>query len=368
MESQISTVWMLALMIEEFGLDYDATTIDQENRIVEIHVPDGKSDAIQQIEHGLLSVLGGYRALGRLYRGIICSDLRQYVLLGDGVNMTDNVIYDSTKGKMDDRWVFTEDNPDRALYVAGGLAAASRVLKSANPTLSKECIETALALWKNGKDKVKRVGSKVVALSELILATDDNALKKLFITMKEEIIQGLRWHGWAVGHVIHQIADEKFKKDISTAVAVYMNTLKKESKTDSPYGVPYRPNIWGAGWNIQRFGVDQYFIDKAWTEHGSKELFLNALNFVLGVHPGENTASFVSGVGSQSALVAYGVNRADWSYIPGGVASGTALIRPDLPELKIWPFLWQQSEYVIGGGATDYMFLVLAAQKSFEKN
>lgn len=89
----------------------------------------------------------------------------------------------------------------------------------------------------------------------------------------------------------------------------------------------------------------------------------NALNFILGVHPGENTASFASGVGARSTTVAYGVNRADWSYIPGGVSSGTALIRPDFPELLDWPYLWQQQEYVMGGGATNFMFLVLAADQ-----
>jgi hypothetical protein len=31
---------------------------------------------------------------------------------------------------------------------------------------------------------------------------------------------------------------------------------------------------------------------------------LNALNVLLGVHPGNNTMSFVSGVGPESALVA----------------------------------------------------------------
>ena len=77
--------------------------------------------------------------------------------------------------------------------------------------------------------------------------------------------------------------------------------------------------------------------------------FVNALNFDLGVHPGENNASFVSGVGAHSTTVAYGFNRADWTYIPGGVISGTALIRPDLPELKVWPYFWQQTEYVLGG-------------------
>ena len=84
---------------------------------------------------------------------------------------------------------------------------------------------------------------------------------------------------------------------------------------------------------------------------------------MLGVHPGENTQSFASGVGANSATVAYGVNRADWSYIPGGVISGTALIRPDLPELKIWPFFWQQTEYVMGGGEANYMFLTLAVDQ-----
>ena len=53
--------------------------------------------------------------------------------------------------------------------------------------------------------------------------------------------------------------------------------------------------------------------------------------------------------------------RGDWSYIPGGVVSGTALIRPDFPELLEFPFLWQQTEYVLGGGSSHYMFLVLAA-------
>jgi len=37
-------------------------------------------------------------------------------------------------------------------------------------------------------------------------------------------------------------------------------------------------------------------------------------------------------------------------------------IRLDFPELLDWPYLWQQQEYVMGGGATNFMFLVLAAE------
>jgi len=125
--------------------------------------------------------------------------------------------------------------------------------------------------------------------------------------------------------------------------------------------VPYEPNIWGAGWGIQAFGMEQYFLHTSFPEIFPKEPMLHALDFVLGCHPGPNNASFVSGVGSRSVTVAYGFNRADWSCIPGGSVSGTALIRPDYPELLEWPYLWQQTEYVLGGGTTDYVFLVLAA-------
>jgi len=376
-ESQIGTVWRLALMIEEFGLDYDATTIDPERRLVEIHQPDGKSDALQQIEHGLATVLGGYRAMGRLYRGIICPTLRQYVMLGDATSMTDNLVYspalDSTEhtamqsGVPDDRWVFTEENPRRELDVAAGLAAASRVLQASNPELAEEALNTAMALWEGAKASPQNTRSKIIALAELILTTEDAALIEAFIEMKADIVKGIAGTGWVIGRVMPLIQDKKFVRDIAEAVAEYQATLQEQQKADSPYGVPYKPNIWGAGWTIQRFGVEQYFFHKAWPEHTSPDFFLNALNFVLGVHPGENTQSFASGVGANSVTVGYGVNRADWSFIPGGVASGTALIRPDLPEMKIWPFFWQQTEYVMGGGSTNYMFLAMAAEAYFKE-
>jgi len=342
-ESQAGTVWMLALMIEEFGLDHDATTIDFEKKLVEIHQPDGKSDALQQIEHGLAAILGGYRSLGRLYRGIICSDLRQYVMLGDAASMTDNVARTD-----DNRWVFTEENPRRELQVAAALAAASRVLDGYNPELAEESLVTSMTLWRSALKSYGLYSHKIIALSELILATGDPNLKSILVEMKEEIIENLDKCGWAVGHVIHAIEDTGFKEEIAEAVKKYQLELQQAQSTDSPYGVPYKPNIWGAGWNIQRFGVEQYFFHTGWPGLTHTEFTENSLNFVLGVHPGSNNASFASGIGSRSVKVAYGVNRADWSFIPGGVVSGTALIRPDFPELKTWPFLWQQTEYVMG--------------------
>jgi hypothetical protein len=134
-ESQLGTVWVLSKMVTEFGLDLDSTTIDEARKVTEIRVPDGKNDAQQQIVHGLLSALGGYRSMGRLYRGIQDADLQQYVLLGDVSTVTDGLVYDpklapdtrtaTTSSRKDDRLVFTEDNPDRELDSAAELAAAS---------------------------------------------------------------------------------------------------------------------------------------------------------------------------------------------------------------------------------------------------
>ena len=141
-------------------------------------------------------------------------------------------------------------------------------------------------------------------------------------------------------------------------------TLKVEIEAlekQTPYGLPYTPAIWGAGWGIQRFGVKQYWLHKACPDIFPKEYMLHSVNFILGCHPGSNTASFVSGVGAKSMIPGYGVNRADNSYIPGGIGAGTALIRPDFPEFLEWPYLWQQTEYCVGYPTSDYVFLIAAA-------
>jgi hypothetical protein len=73
----------------------------------------------------------------------------------------------------------------------------------------------------------------------------------------------------------------------------------------------------------------------------------------------------VSGVGARSMTAAYGANRADWSFIPGGIVPGIVIVQPDLPELKEdWPFLWYEGEYVIPLGAT-FLYVANAADSLF---
>ena len=370
-ESQGGTVYMLSLIYEAFHPDYDVTTIDQANHIVEMHVPDGIPDILQQIEHGTISIINGYRSLGRLYRGIICKDLQQYVLLGDGSVMTDNVVYTQEKKEglppwlgrdNDDRWVFTEINPKRELQVCSHLAAASRVLKSFNDTLARQSLDIAEALWAANSDE-NFTREKIVALVELILATEKQEYIDQLIGMKEKVAGNVSESGWAVSRILNRIDDAIFLRGYMLSVQKYFMDLKTET-SENPFGVSYKPKIWGSAWGIEQFGVEQYYYYKLLNIEDARKYMINALNYVLGLHPGENTLSFVSGVGTKSTTIAYGLNRDDWSYIPGGVVSGTAYIKPDFPEFKDWPYLWQQSEYVIGGAASSFMFLVLGTMES----
>ena len=386
-ESQAGEIEILSHAFLEFDVNYDNTSVDQETRVVELHKPDGKADILQQIEHGALTIVGGYNSLGRLYRGIISPGLRQYVHLGDAATMSDNKIFTGKENATaeeavktlerfsttqyitpegpDDRWVFTEENPRREIGVAASLAVASRALEGYNDDLSNEALRIAQELYE--RTTVQNPLMKVKAATELLIATGDQKYADFLVQNRDSIASNIERTGWIVGRTLPLIKNKKYNKAITQAVQKYKAEIDEQEKK-TPYGVPYEPNIWGAGWGIQSFGVEQYFLHTSYPEIFPANYMLHAMNFVLGVHPGVNTASFASGVGSNSLTVAYGVNRDEWSYIPGGVGSGTALIRPDFPELLEWPYLWQQTEYVMGGGASDFMFLVLAADKILDKD
>ena len=394
-ESQIDTVHGLALAWELFHPDLDNTTIDQASRIVEIHQPDGKPDVLQQIEHGLLTVVGGYNSMGRLYRGIQDASLHQYTFLGDAADMTDNQVFHDTDGaalkvlaaaavagdqsepridhlpplgsvgSADDRWVFTEENPARELDTAGGLAAASRAIRDFNPALAADSLRIARELWDNAKISNTSLARLEPAI-ELYQTTGEGKYADVILGLQDKIVDRVQYVGWLGARSLALVKDPAYTAKIRAALKAYRGEVDALGRK-TPYGIPYTPNIWGAGWEIERFGVEQYYLHTGAPDIFPATYMLDALNFILGCHPGPNTASFVSGVGAKSMIPAYGMNRADWSYIPGGIASGTALIRPDFPELLEWPFLWQQGEYCLGNSTSDYVFLVLAADHELNK-
>ena len=355
-ESQAGESYILSMAYEQFRPEIDVTAIDFHKHVTEIHEPDGRNDILQQIENGALSVTSAYRALERPYRGIITGSVRQYVILGDAAAMTDGV-----PGNGGDRWIYTEDNPSRDRATSADMAAVARTLKGYNDTLALQCLEMAEALFQGTS------GDKLQAAVELYLTTGKTLYRDYIIEQQPSAILNMGRSAWYTARVAKAWENSRDSKEKAFAKAfrdalpaLRDNYVRRAAAT--PYGVPYEPSIWGAGWDIQSFGYQYYFLCSAYPEIFDASLVHDALHFILGRHPGENTASFASGVGAVSATTAYGTTRADWSYVPGGVISGTAIIRPDLPELLEFPFLWQQTEYVLGGGSSHYMFLVLAAK------
>jgi hypothetical protein len=153
--------------------------------------------------------------------------------------------------------------------------------------------------------------------------------------------------------------DDQFKKDISEGLAAFKPRLD-QMLTQNPYGVPISSGTWGGSGAVTQFATEMYFLHRAFPEVIGPEHTLHALDYVLGRHPVSNV-SYVSGVGTQSKLIAYGNNRADYTFIPGGIIPGVVIIQPDFPELKEgWPFLWYENEYVVDT-VTSYVLAANAA-------
>ena len=359
--------YILTMALENFHPEIDATLIDQNRRLVEIHEPDGKNDIRQQIEHGMLYVINGYLALGRFPKGIISSNLRQYTLLGDTSAASDGILGDG-----DDRWIFPDVS--NGISMATNVAASARPLRGLNDTLANHCVAIAQHIFDTAE--VPPAGmrgggpmAKMQLAVELYLTTGEQRYFDFIVGNWDAVVASAPSCAWYIARIEKQMEGQrKYRKQCAAfreALVKYRAQLDRQS-AETPYGVPYRPSIWGAGWDIQSFGYRHYFLAKEYPDIFAPDQVFDALNFILGRHPGSNQASFAGGVGAESATVGYGLNRADWTYIPGGTVSGTALIRPDFPELLVFPYLWQQVEYVLGGGSSHYMFLVLAAKDLLE--
>jgi endoglucanase len=125
--------------------------------------------------------------------------------------------------------------------------------------------------------------------------------------------------------------------------------------------VPIRSGTWGGSATAAGFAVHMYFLHQAFPKIVGIDDTLRGFDYVLGRHP-VSGVSYVSSVGTSSKLIGYGNNRADYSFIPGGMIPGVVIIEPDFPELKdSWPFLWYENEYVVDA-ATTFILAANAAE------
>lgn len=370
---------------ELYGLDWDETSIDETARAVEVRKPDGVEDAVQQIRHGTLQLLAQYKVFGHAIVGIVDPALRQYAHLGDAGSQTDGrrfdaalkpgEVRDDASGTADDRWAFTTDLPANNLAVAGALAAASRALRPSDPAMADEALAAAKTLWArqqtgkvqsgDGRDDSASPRSaevaNVVATVELLLTTKDRVYADRLRRLQPVIA---RTFAFTAGPAVRALPlmDARYRAAIAGAV----RTFKAQTDRDlasNPFGVPITEGSWAGSNQVVSFGATMHLLHGAFPAIVGNDYTLNAIDYVLGRHPANNL-SLVSTVGTASKLIGYGHNRADYSFIPGGLVPGVLIVKPDLPEAKTdWPFLWFENEYTVST-TSAYILAARAAEAS----
>lgn len=381
-QSQYSTVINLVNVWESFAPARDTTTVDYDRKYVDLHVADGKPDLLQQVEHGTLGLLAQHRAFGRAIPGIIVPDLSQYTHLGDALTMTDNLVYDPAmgelesdgvkSGKPDDRWAFTGYSSALNYGSIAALAAASRALKGYNDTLADESLAAAVEGWNKEQGQAPKMfrhgnttGGELhdemfKAASELLITTREPRYAQAIRALLSKIESRFGFNAAQAVKVMPYM-DAAYAEKVKSLVRDYKQRMHG-MVTENPFGVPITTGGWAGNGFVLNFAVTNYYLHKAFPDLVDREDVFKGLNYLYGNHPGSNL-SFVSNVGTQSKKVAYGMNRADFSFIAGGIVPGVLRVKPDFPENKEnWPFFWGQNEYVITLAA-PYIFLVNAAQE-----
>jgi endoglucanase len=375
-----AVVLTMAHTWEDFKLTRDETYIDEKTRHVSIHVPDGKPDLLQQIEHGTLFLLSQFRSVGHAINGVIEAHLSQYTHLGDASTKTDNLIYNAkldslqsdgfTSGTFDDRWAFTTKSSALNYGSIAALAAASRTMKNYNDTLAKECLATAIRIWKEEQSHPPDIFVHGNTTGGPLLDEELKAALELLITTRDTIYASklnelLPFNEKQFGrYAILAVRAMPYltnssKQNVESLTRNYKTQLDQLYK-ENAFGVPITRGGWAGSAQVVGSAITNYYLHQAFPTIIDKESVYRGLNYIYGCHPGSNI-SLVSGVGTRSKEVAYGNNRADFSFIAGGVVPGVLILKPDFPENKEdWPFMWGENEYVVALGAS-YIFLVNAA-------
>jgi hypothetical protein len=356
---------------------------------VQIHVPDGKPDILQQIEHGVLQLLAQQKSVGYAVNGIVESHIEQYRYLGDAVNKTDNLVYNPrldslqsdghTSGTFDDRWAFTNKSTPLNYGSAAALAAASRALKGYNANLAAECLLYAQKIWTEEHTHepdifiykgLNTIGGALDAEEfraavELLQATGDERYKKRINEMYPEVSKQFGRFAESIAQAIPYM-DASFKKQVEPQVKAFMEQMTAFNQIN-PFGVVISTGGWAGNGGIIHSATTCYLLHQQFPGLVDPEYVFKGLNYIYGTHP-DSDISFVSAVGSSSKKVAYGNNRADFTFLAGGIVPGILVLKPDFPENKEdWPFFWGENEYVVNLGAS-YIFLVNAVDNLLNSN
>ncbi|HOW09709.1 MAG TPA: glycoside hydrolase family 9 protein [Bacteroidales bacterium] len=376
--SNIGVVQNLVQTWEYFRPLRDQTFIDQKQRYVDLHRPDGTPDLLQFIEHGTLQLLAQAEIIGHMAQALSNSVLDNYHHLGDAASITDGLPYNPnlgpyevagdgrSSGVKDDMWAFTSRNPGLDIRAATMFAAASRALKGYNDDLSARALQQSKRLLKEAGELFASqsqdgalmgfgTGSFATNL-ELYISTGEKQYADKF--------QQLIWPALdrnVSGNVLTALLaiphmDESYREKLLPYIVKYREYLESLEK-DNPYGVPIGLGNWAGSGAIVNFGTTICFASRYFPEIIDASHAFKTTNWLFGCHPYHNY-SLVAAVGAaRPKAVFYGNNRADFSFIPGNVAPGILFRRPDhFENYDDWPFLWGQNEGTIGGNTAYLIF------------
>ncbi len=379
-QSQYAVVQQLVDSWDKYHLDRDVTSVDETRRHVAMHVPDGKPDILEQVEHGTIQLVAQFHAVGHAINGIVEPDLTQYPHLGDAVTKTDGLVYDPSlgpdevkdgrSGMKDDRWAYTNKSSALNYGSIAALAAAARALKGYNDPLAAEALRLATTTWTEEHSHAPdlfRHGNvtggdltteELSAAVELLTTTRDPQYAARIDALWPEASKRFAFNAQWITRAI-PLMPPAFKTKVRPAVVAY-KTEADALATKNPFGVPITEGGWAGNNTIMTYALTAAALHDVYPDIISSDAVFRGLDYIYGTHPGSNL-SFVSAVGTQSKEVAYGNNRADFTFIAGGVVPGELIIKPDYPENREdWPFFWGENEYVIPEGST-YIQLVNAA-------
>ncbi|MBN1185634.1 MAG: glycoside hydrolase family 9 protein [Bacteroidales bacterium] len=376
--SNISVVHNFVQTWEYFKPLRDQTFVDQKQRYVDLHRPDGTPDILQFIEHGTLQLVAQAEIIGHMTQTLSNAVLDNYHHLGDAASITDGLPYNpnlgpyeiapdgQSSGVKDDMWAFTSRNPSLDLQASTMFAAASRALKGYNDDLSARALQQSIRLKKEATELLAKQpqnrfnqggGPADIATNlQLYISTGekqyiDKFQELLWPALDRNVNFGLLTALDAIPHM-----DASFKEKLRPYVVKYKEYIVELEK-DNPYGVPIGLGNWAGGGAMLNFGTTVSFASKHFPDIIDASHAFKTSNYLFGCHPYHNY-SLVATVGAtRPKAVFYGNNRADFSFIPGNVAPGILFRKPDhFENYDDWPFLWGQNEGTIGGNTSYLIF------------
>ena len=270
-------------------------------------------------------------------------------------------------------WAFTSRVPMVDLRLAATLAATSRALKGYDDDLAGRALVQAEKLWKEAlprfgefhgpmhvsgqHDELSQFGFPDVPASiQLYAATGKEEYRNVFM---ERIWEALdKRVSMALQPALDAIPffDEEYIERLRPYVLAYSEYVDGLAE-DNPYGVPITLGAWAGSSAVAEFGTTVCYANRYYPDLIDRDIAYRAADWLFGCHPYHNY-SLVAAVGaSRPKNVFYGNNRADFSAIPGNVAPGILLHRPDhFENLDDWPFFWAENEGTIAGNTSYLIF------------